>query len=105
MDELTTTKRSPVRCQTENTLAEELGLVQPESITEVTNAETKVIGYSVRKNGSGWTPSASYSSLNVDFRHPVEVGQQRRLQSRPRYVRLTMYVFLRLAESLFQPPR
>lgn len=68
---LTTT--TPARCQKENVLAEEFGLVQAESISETSKAQTKIIGYAVRLNGTGWTPSSAYSSLNIDFRYPVEV--------------------------------
>ncbi|CAF1584220.1 unnamed protein product, partial [Adineta ricciae] len=28
-------------------------------------------------NGTGWTPSSGYSSLIIDFRHPVEIGRIR----------------------------
>jgi hypothetical protein len=66
---------APARCQTENTLDEELGLVNAESITETTKAETTIVGYIIRTNSSGWTPSSAYSSLNIDFRYPVEVDQ------------------------------
>jgi hypothetical protein len=67
------TTTAPLQCQKENVLAEEFGLVEAESITERTKAETIVVGYAIRINGSGWTPSSAYSSLNIDFRHPVEV--------------------------------
>lgn len=67
------TTTAPTRCQTENTLDEELGLLDADSITETTKAETKVVGYVIRVNGTGWTPSSAFSSLNIDFRHPVEV--------------------------------
>ena len=65
---------APTRCQKENALIEEYGLVEPESITEITKAESKVIGYAIRRNGTGWTPTTSFSSLNIDFRYSVEVG-------------------------------
>ncbi len=71
--ETTTLPISPARCETENVVAEDLGLVEAESITEATKAETNVVGYIIRVNGSGWTPSSAFSSLNIDFRHPVEV--------------------------------
>ena len=71
---LTTTTTN--RCQKENVLAEEFGLVQAESISETAKAETKVIGYAVRLNGTGWTPSSAYSSLSIDFRYPVEVSEE-----------------------------
>ncbi len=71
--ETSVTTTPSTRCQHENVLAEDFGLCGPESITETTKAETKVIGYAIRVNGSGWTPSSAYSSLNIDFRHPVEV--------------------------------
>ncbi len=70
------TTTSPVglyHCQTENILDEGLGVVEAESITESTKAEINVVGYIVRINGSGWTPSSAFSSLNIDFRYPVEV--------------------------------
>lgn len=70
-----TTTPSP-RCQKENALAEEFGLVEAESITETTKAQTTVVGYVIRANGSGWTPVSAFSSLNIDFRHPVEVKRR-----------------------------
>jgi hypothetical protein len=69
----TTTPTATLRCQTENLLAEELGLVEAELISETTKAETKIVGYVIRINSTGWTPSSAFSSLNIDFRHPVEV--------------------------------
>jgi hypothetical protein len=69
------TTTGPARCQTENILSEDLGVVEAESISETTKAETKVIGYIIRINGTGWTPSSAFSSLNIDFRYPVEVYQ------------------------------
>ncbi|CAF2527114.1 unnamed protein product [Rotaria sp. Silwood2] len=77
VDEATTTSSVPGRCQTENTLSEELGLVKAESITETTKAETKVVGYIIRSNSTGWTPSSAFSSLNIDFRYSVEIGRIR----------------------------
>ncbi|CAF1321223.1 unnamed protein product [Adineta steineri] len=73
----TTTGKTPTRCSTENSLDEALGLIGAESITETTKAETKPVGFSIRVNGSGWTPSSAFSSLNIDFRHPVEIGRIR----------------------------
>lgn len=70
----TTTQVAATRCQKESVLAEELGIVEAESITETTKAETTVIGYVIRVNGSGWTPSSAFSSLNIDFRNPIEVN-------------------------------
>lgn len=65
----------PIRCQKENVLAEEFGLVQAESITETVRAETTVVGYTIRSNGTGWTPTSAYSSLNIDFLYPIEVNE------------------------------
>ena len=69
------TTTGPARCQTENVIAEDLGVVEAELISETTKAETKVVGYIIGINGTGWTPSSAFSSLNIDFRHPVEVSQ------------------------------
>lgn len=70
---LTTT--TVARCEKENVLAEEFGLVRAESITETVKAETTIVGYTIRSNGTGWTPASAYSSLNIDFRYPIEVEQ------------------------------
>lgn len=69
----TITTTTSDRCRTENVLGEEFGLVEATAINEATKGETKVIGYSIRVNGTGWTPSSAFSSLNIEFRYPIEV--------------------------------
>jgi hypothetical protein len=73
-NETTTIAVASARCQTENILSEELGVIASDSITETTKGETKVVGYIIQTNGTGWTPSSAFSSLNIDFRVTVEVG-------------------------------
>ncbi|UJR29915.1 hypothetical protein I4U23_017463 [Adineta vaga] len=76
-NETTTTPSVPHRCQTEDSLDEELGLLNADSITETTKGETTVVGFVIRANGTGWTPSSAFSSLNIDYRHGVEIGRIR----------------------------
>ncbi|CAF2178339.1 unnamed protein product [Rotaria magnacalcarata] len=74
-NETTTVANAALRCQTENMLVEELGIVDAEAIIETAKGETKVIGYIIRSNNTGWTPPSTFSSLIIGFRYPVQIGR------------------------------
>ncbi|CAF1364701.1 unnamed protein product, partial [Didymodactylos carnosus] len=67
------------RCLTLNAFAENVSVVEPEGVTEITNGVVVVVGLVIRTNGTGWTPVSQFSSLVVDFRHPVELSRIRLL--------------------------
>ncbi|CAF3717462.1 unnamed protein product, partial [Rotaria socialis] len=74
-NETTTAASAALRCQTENILVEEFGIVDAEAIIETAKGETKVIGYIIRSNNTGWTPPSAFSSLSIGFRYPVQIGR------------------------------
>ena len=61
------------QCQVDNVVDEEFGLVSADGITETSKAQTTIIGFVIRMNSTGWTPSSVYSSLNIEFEEPVQV--------------------------------
>ena len=69
----TTTKKSTEQCQIDNVVEETFGLLTADAITETSKAQTTVVGFAIRMNGTGWTPSALYSSLNMEFGEPIQV--------------------------------
>lgn len=85
-------------CQTENVLDEVMGLVTADSITETSKAQTSVVGFVIRMNSTGWTPSSIYASLNIDFRDAVQVSKKKNIgiYSERFVCRLVEFVYCRM---------